>query len=221
MEKERTFSEFIEHLCYRPKMYCLEGSFNEVSAYIQGYCFAKETPISGTKFNRFVCLKNSLPTNYIWTYVIKTCSKNDKDGISNIKETILEFIELSNRMNEEELLQFAVDNANTKEGEPEKVFRKFENALLVGNKKIIQSLILDNDKADLLWKGKYPSSVTEKLNKLSENQPIKRIKESENGKSVELVSSGFPFTIELILKNNEWKVNADKIIKLRTENNCA
>ncbi|OAD43837.1 hypothetical protein [Polaribacter atrinae] len=221
MDKEITFSEFIEHICKRPLMYCLGGTFNEVSAFIQGYCSAKETPISGTEFNRFVCLKNSFPTNYIWTYVIKTCSKNDEDGISNIKETILEFIELSNRMNEEELFQFAVDNANTKEGEPEKVFRKFENALLVGNKKIIQSLILDNDKADLLWKGKYPDSVTEKLNELSENQPIKRIKESENGKSVELVASGFPFTIELILKNNEWKVNADKIIKLRTENNCA
>ncbi|WP_162623316.1 hypothetical protein [Confluentibacter sediminis] len=199
----------------------MEGTFNEVSSFIQGYCSAKKTPISGTEFNRFVCLKNSFPTNYIWTYVIKNCMKNDEDGISNIKETILEFLELSNRMNVEELFQFAIDNANTSEGEPEKVFRKFENALLLGNKKIIQSLILDNDNADLLWKGKYPDSVAEQLNEISENQPIKRIKESENGKSVEIIATGFPFTIELILKNNEWKVNADKIIKLRTENNCA
>jgi hypothetical protein len=202
-------------------MYCLEGTFNEVSAFITGYSSAKETPISGTTFNRFVCLKNSLPTNYIWTYVIKTCAKNDEDGILSIKNTILEFIELSNRLDEDELMQFAVDNADVKEGKPEKVFREFDSALLTGNKKIIQSLIIENDKADLLWNGKYPDSVAGKLSELSHNQPIKRIKESEDGKSVEIIASGWPFSIELILQNSGWKVNAEKIIELRTENNCA
>ncbi|WP_299278953.1 hypothetical protein [uncultured Psychroserpens sp.] len=222
MKKEPTFIEFIEYICNRPSMYSLQGSFNETSAFITGYSYAKKTPISrGTVFNRFVCLKNSFPTNYDWTYVIKICSENDDEGITNIKNTILEFIELSNRLNEEELIQFAINNADLKEGEPEKVFREFDNALLFGNKKIIQSLILENDNADLLWNGKYPDSVAEKLNELSNNQPIKRIKESEDGKSVEIIASGWPFSIELLLKNDKWKVNADKIIELRTENNSA
>ncbi|MGB1039800.1 MAG: hypothetical protein ACPGVD_02920 [Flavobacteriales bacterium] len=222
MEKERTFPEFIEHLCFRPKMYCLEGTFNEVSAYITGYSSAKKTPIScGTSFNRFVCLKNSFPTNYFWTYVIKTCSENDEERIMNMKNTILEFIELSNQLSEEELMQFAINNADVKEGEPEKIFREFDNALLLGNKKTIQSLILKNDKADILWNGKYPNSVAEKLNELSDNQPIKRIKESEDGKSVEIIAAGWPFSIELLLKNDEWKVNADKIIELKTKNNSS
>lgn len=198
-------------------MYCLEGTYNEVAAFIQGYCCSKETLISGTEFNLFVCLKNSFPTNYVWTYVIKTCAKNDEEGISNIKDTILEFIKLSKTLNKDELMQFAAENANIKEGEPEKVFREFEKALLMSNKKVIKSLILDNDKADLLWNEKYPYSVAEKLNQLLENQPIKRIKESESGKSVELITSSFPFTIELKLKNNKWKINVDKIIKFRTK----
>ncbi|WP_405569031.1 hypothetical protein [Winogradskyella sp. Asnod2-B02-A] len=221
MEKEPTFTEFIEHICKRPLMYCLESTFNEISAFINGYSFAKKTPISGTDFHRFVCLKNSFPTNYIWTYVIKACAKNDEEAISLMKNTILEFCELKNRMNEDEIMQFAIDNAKTKEGEPEKVFREFDNALLKGDKKVIQSLIVDNEKADLLWIGKYPKSVAEQLSDLSDGQSIKRIYESENGQNIKILTSGWPFPIEMILENGEWKVNADKIIELRTENNCA
>ncbi|WP_179018815.1 hypothetical protein [Winogradskyella forsetii] len=219
--KEQTFSEFIEHICKRPLMYCLGGTFDEISAFINGYSYAKNTPIRGTDFHRFVCLKNSFPTNYVWTYVIKTCAKNDIEAISTMKSSILEFIELRNHLNTDELMKFAINSANTKEGKPEKVFREFENALLKGNKEIIQSLILKNNKADILWNGKYPDSVIEKLNEISENQPIKRIKESEDGESIEIIASGFPFSIELVLKNNEWKVNSEKIINLRTKNNCA
>ena len=221
MEKESTFTEFIEHICKRPLMYCLGGSFNEVSAFINGYSSAKKTPISGTDFHQFVCLKNSFPSNYVWTYVIKTCAKNDEEAITIMKDTILEFCELKNRMNKDEIMQLATDNAKMKEGEPEKIFRKFDNALLRGDKEVIQSLIVDNEKVDLLWIGKYPESVAEQLSNLSDNQPIKRIKESEDGNSVEIIASGWPFSIELILKNDEWKVNADKIIELRTKNNSA
>lgn len=221
MEKEQTFTEFIEHICKRPLMYCLGDTFNEIFAFINGYSTAKETPISGTDFHRFVCLKNSFPTNYIWSYVIKSCAKNDEDAVSNMRSTILEFCELKKRMTEDELMQFAINNAETKEGEPEKIFRKFDNALLKGDKKVIQSLIIDNEKADLLWIKKYPKSVAKKLSDLSDGQSIKRIYESENGQTIKILASGWPFPIEMILENGEWKVNTDKIIELRTENNSA
>ncbi len=221
VEKEQTFSKFIEHICERPLMYCLGDSFNEVSAFINGYSSAKETPISGTDFNRFVCLKYSFPTNCIWPYVIKTSAKNDEGAISIMKTTILEFVELKKRLSEDEIMQFAINNAKIEEGEPEKIFREFDNALLTGNKTIIQSLILDNDEASILWNGKYPDSVTEKLSELSNKQPIKKIKESENGKSIEIITSGWPFPIEMLLKNDEWKVNAEKIIELRNKNKSA
>ncbi len=202
-------------------MYCLGKSFNEVSAFINGYTSAKQTPISGTDFHRFVCLKNSFPTNYVWTYVIKSCTKNDEEAISIMEKTILEFCELKNQMNEDELMKFAIDKAKTNEGEPEKIFREFDKALLNGDKEVIQSLILDNEKAELLWIGKYPKSVAEQLSELSDGQSIKRIYESENRQNIKILTSGWPFPIEMVLKNGEWKINADKIIELRTENNSA
>ncbi|AGC77155.1 hypothetical protein DDD_2028 [Nonlabens dokdonensis DSW-6] len=91
-------------------MYCLGETFNEVSAFINGYSYAKETPISGTDFHRFVCLKNSYPTNYHWAHVIKARSKNDKEALEIMECTILKFCELKLLMNEEELIRYATDN---------------------------------------------------------------------------------------------------------------
>ncbi|MCH2196960.1 hypothetical protein [Kordia sp.] len=217
MEKELIFTEFIEHICKRPAMYCLGSTFNEISAYINGYSHAKKAPISGADFNQFVCLKNSFPTNYAWYYVIKTCSKNDTEAIALMKDTILEFCDITSRMSIEQVMNYAIKNANTqKEGEPEKIFRKFDRALLSGNKAVIESLVLDIEKADVLWQGKYPNEVAEQLEELSNKQPIKRIYESENGKSIKILASGWPFPIEMIQKNGTWKINAGKIIKLRT-----
>ena len=221
MDKNPAFLEFIEHICTRPSMYTIGGTFDETAAYIMGYSSGNSTPINDRTFDQFVCLKNSFPTNYVWAYVIKTCAKNEEEAISVMKNTILEFCELKNRMSEDEIMKFALNNSDVKEGEPEKVFREFDNALLTGNKIIIQSLIIDNDKAEILWNGKYPDSVAEKLSVLSNNQPIKRIKESADGKLVEIIASGWPFPIELLLKNDKWKVNAKKIIELRNKNKSA
>lgn len=198
-------------------MYCLESTFNEVSAYINGYSSAKETPIRGTDFNRFVCLKNSFPPNYVWMSVIKTCTKNDNEAIALMKSTILEFCDLKTRMSKDELMQYAINNANIQqEGEPEKIFRKFDSALLNGDKEVIKSLILDTEKADLLWNGAYPKDIAKQLDNLSNKQPIKKIYESEDGKSIKIIAAGWPFPIEMTQKNSEWKINVEEIIKLRT-----
>lgn len=215
MEKEQTFSEFIEHICTRPLMYCLGGGFNEVSAYINGYSHATNSPIEGSDFHKFVCLKNSFPTNYVWMYVIKTIARDDKEAILIMKNTILEFIELKKQLSVEELLQYAHDKAKIEEGEAEKVFRLFDRALLTGDRKVIQSLILENDNAYVLWSGKYPDSISEKLSELSQKDPIKIIKRAEKENLIEVIASGWPFPIEMILRNGEWKVNAEKIIELR------
>jgi len=74
MEQKPTFIEFIQHICKRPGMYTLGGSYNETSAFIAGYSAGNDSPINNRIFDRFVCLKNSFPSNYTWTYVIKECS---------------------------------------------------------------------------------------------------------------------------------------------------
>lgn len=180
-----------------------------------------ETPISNKVFNSFVCLKYSFPTNYVWTYVIKECAKDDNEAILILKDTILEFVELKKTMNEEELIQFVIENAESKEGEAEKEFRKFDNALLFGDKEAIQSLSMECEGAEILWSGFYPKDVALKLREISLNEPIKRIPISEDGNKVKIIASGWPFAIEMELINGKWRIDANDIIAMWRSNHAS
>jgi len=182
-------------------MYTLGGTYNETAAYITGFSAGTDSPINNRTFGSFVCLQNSFPTNYVWTYVIKECAKDDNEAISLMMTTILEFIELKNKMTEEELMRFAIESSKSEEGEAERVFRTFDSALLTGNKEIIQSLIIENQHADILWAGAYPKDVALKLNEISSTQPLKRIPISDDGSKVKIISSGWPFPIDMNLIN--------------------
>ncbi len=218
MQKESSFVEFIQHICKRPGMFTLNGTYNETAAFIAGFSVGSKAPINDRIFDRFVCLKNSFPTNYVWAYVIKKCTKDDNEAILLMQHTILEFIELKDKMTEEELMQFAIESSKTEEGEAVKIFRKFENALLSGDKEIIQSLIMECKGAEILWSGSYPADVALKLNEISSNQLIKQIPISEDGNKVEIISQGWPFSIEMNFMNGKWRINAEKIIALRMSN---
>jgi hypothetical protein len=199
-------------------MFTLGGTYNEIVAFIRGYSSASNSPLSERDFDRFVCLKNSFPTNYVWDYVIKECSRNEKEAISNLKDTILEFIELKKTLSEEEIMRFAIESSNSEETEAERVFRKFDNALLTGNKEIIQSLIIENEQAEILWSGSYPEDVASILIEASESQPLKSIPLSENGNKVKIIAPGWPFPIFMKLNEDKWLIEADKIIALRMSN---
>lgn len=199
-------------------MYTLCGTYNETAAYITGFSAGTNSPINNRTFDSFVCLKNSFPTNYVWTYVIKECAKDDNEAISLMMNTILEFIELKNTMTDEELMRFALDSSKYEEGEAEKVFRKFDSALLTGDKEIIQTLILENENSEILWTGSYPHDVALKLGDISLSQPLKKIPVSKDGDKVKIIASGWSFPIEMKLINGEWRINADNIISLRMNN---
>ena len=221
MDKNPTFIEFIEYICKRPGMYTLGGTFNETAAFIMGYSSGKLTPISDRTFGRFVCLKHSFPTNYVWTYVIKECAKDDDEAISLMEKTIIEYITLKKTMTDEEIIQHVMKSSVIEEGEAEKTFRTFDQALLTGDKETIQSLITECNGAEILWSGSYPKDVATKLNEISSNQPIKRIPISEDGNRIKIIAQGWPFAIEMSLVNGDWKVNPDKIIELRKTNKSA
>lgn len=218
MEKKQLFIEFINQICARPRMFISSGTYKETVAYIIGFSEGNETPFSDRVFDQFVCLKNSFPTNHVWDYVIKECSKDDDEAILLLKDTILEFIELKSTMTEKELMQFAVKSSKSKESEAEKVFRKFDSALLLGDKEVIQSLIIENKDAEVLWSGSYPEDVALKLNEISSSQPIKQIPMLEERNKVKIIASGWPFPIEMNLINGKWRINAENIIALRMSN---
>tara|TARA_R110002050_G_C8742987_1_gene498258 strand:+ start:62 stop:736 length:675 start_codon:yes stop_codon:yes gene_type:complete len=215
MDKNPTFKEFIEHICQRPRMYTLGGTFNETAAFIMGYSSGNTTPISDRVFGQFVCLKNSFPTNYVWTYVIKECTKDDDEAISLMEKTIIEFITLKKTMTDDELIQRVIESSVIEEGETEKIFRTFEQALLAGDKETIQSLIIECNGAEILWSGSYPKDVATKLSEISSNQPIRQIPISEDGNRIKIIAQGWPFAIEMSLVDGDWKVNPEKIIELR------
>jgi hypothetical protein len=196
-------------------MYTLHGSFNEIAAFITGYTTGRETPIGNKVFYRFVCLKYAFPTNYVWTYVIKSSAKNDLEAISLMEQTILEFVELRKTMTDDELINFALENSNYEEGEVEETFRKFDQALLFGDKELIQSLIIQHKEAYILWSGSYPTDVAKILGEMTIDQPIKKINNTENSNTVEIIAPGWPFPIEMHLIDNKWKVNVERIIEFR------
>ncbi len=112
MQKQPSFIEFIKQICTTPSMYTLGGTYIETAAFITGFSSASDSPINDRIFDRFVCLKNSFPTNYIWSYVIKECSTNDNEAIALMMNTILEFIELKNTMTEDEIMRYAIEFSN-------------------------------------------------------------------------------------------------------------
>lgn len=212
MKKEIPFSEIINSICERPSMYCLEGTFSEISAFINGYCSAKKTPISGRDFDRFVCLQNSFRTNISWESVIKKSTKNDKEALLVAKNTILNFIKLKSKLSKHKLMQHAMSIANINEDEAEKTFRKFDNAFFNGENKIIEELIIDKGKVEVLLSKEHPdTSFVKQFNELP-NKMLQRSYESENGKKIKILVSDWSFSVEMVLKKSKWKVNATNLI---------
>jgi len=218
MKEEISFEKLLNHICSRPGMWTPKGTFDEVYSLILGYSMGKDdTPISGNDwkvFNKYVCIKYGFPTKYVANYVFENCVENDEEAIQLLEKTILEFGDLKQRMTNEEIFEYAVSNFKHEEGEPERIFRIFDKALLEGDEKTIKSLIEEHEHQSILWKGAYPEDVAISLDQISSGQPIKRIYESEDKTKVKLITADFPFPIEMNYKNGNWKIDATKIIEL-------
>lgn len=196
------------------------GSVKETLAFIDGYRFGNTSPISGRLFGRFVCIRNSFPSNYAWTYVIQSCSPNDHEAFKLIQETITEFVHLKETLSDDELLEYAA-RQETEEGDAHKVFREFDRALLLGKEELIKPLIQENKDASILWQGASPSDVATQLNEIADSQPVKCIPSSDDENKVNIIAPGWPFPVEMNLVNGQWKIDAAKIIALRKHNKSA
>lgn len=219
MQEEISLKELIKNVCLRPGMFTPKGTFNEVYSLILGYTIGREnTILSGENwrfFNKFGCVKFGFPTKYVLSYVIESCTKNDEEAIKLLEELINEFSELNKQMTMEEVINYAETTFKYEEGEPEKIYRIFNEALLNGNKQIIKPLIEEHEHQNILWKGSYPKDVGKLLNQISKNQPIRKIYESDDKNKIRLISVDLPFPIEMNFKDGNWKIDATKLIELR------
>lgn len=196
------------------------GSVKETLAFIDGYRFGNVSPISEKIFDRYVCVRNSFPESYIWTYVIDACSTDENDAMRMIDETITEFLQLKNRMSDDELIQYAGEQL-VEEGEAEKIFRQFNKALLLGDQSLIRPLIEEHKDADILWRRSYPEDVAIQLNEISGNQRVRSIPISADGKKIKIIAGGWPFPIEMNFRNGKWIINAKNIIEMQIKINGA
>lgn len=219
MKEDTTFKEFLNNVCSRPGMWVLKGTFQGVYSLIMGYTIGHgDTPLSGKNwrtFNYYGCLKLGFPTKFVLSYVIESCSNNDEEAIKLFEETINEFAELQKKMTSEEIIEYAKATFTYEEGEPEKILRIFEKALLKGNEQTIKLLIDEHENQSVLWQGKYPEDVGILLNQISQGQPVKRIYESKDKTKVKLLTANYPFSFELNFKDGNWKIDASQLIALR------
>jgi hypothetical protein len=219
LKTEEEFKAFIGHVCDRPNMYAPRGNFEGIAAFIHGWATGGEVAVFDRPLWRYICLKLGFPTNYLWSSVIKNATKTSEEAIALTKTLFLEFLELKDQMTPEELDQHAFKTKLVKEeGAPEKIFRKFDRALLRGKQSEIEQYLIPHENAHVLWQGAYPTDVSATLNDMANNQPIRRVYESEDNSTVRIIAAGWPFEIEIKLIGNNWKIDAKDIIKIRSKN---
>lgn len=97
---EKDFLEYVEALCKRPRMYTATGSFNEVTAFLEGYGAGANVGKHGyhsvfTPFRKWVVKKFDIPKEIINWNEFRKLFSSDIEALSNIpilyKEYISEF----------------------------------------------------------------------------------------------------------------------------------
>lgn len=95
--KTFTLSDYIEHLCTNPKIFTMNGTFEEACAWIQGFTFMLDhsSPNAWTEwigFKKWVLGQLNYPENYSWCYVIRIVFPDDKQAFEQLKILYFEYL---------------------------------------------------------------------------------------------------------------------------------
>ncbi len=197
-------------------MYVCGGSFYEVCAYLTGYAQASsDSPLSGDGwglFNDIVCAACKFPSNYVWPYVLKECSRDDDEATERLRSLLVEYTERSKTESPGEIMQDVMARASSQEeGEPEKAWRRFSRALYRGRREEIEPLILGHPDAEILWEGAYPDDVVPLLDEIAEAYSVSQVSGSEEDGNVMIITPDFgPMPVQLV--EGSWRIDARKII---------
>lgn len=97
---------------------------------------------------------------------------------------------------------------------PEAAYRQFMLALLSGKQAEISALILDHSDAEILWRRPYPPNVATALAEQYRTMQITRDPSNTDDRVV-LSSSAMPAPITVVRVDDQWKLDAGPLIKLR------
>jgi len=219
MDATDKFIELVESICKRRSMYVCDGSFLEVSAYLSGFAHASTNcPLSndGWKaFSRYVARHFGFPENYIWPYVLKSCSRDDDEATDRLLSLLVQFSNSARTHSYEEILESIQPRVVPEDAEPEQTMRQLLAALLAGSRSEIEPLIMDHPDAEILWQGAYPAEVAVQLSHISNSNRIGRVSDHAADGQVKLITADFPFPITVKKFGQQWKVDAAEIIAIR------
>ena len=217
------FIELVDHLCTQSGMYVGgHEPFYGVCAYLDGYAFgAPDSPISGERyraFNDLVCATFRFPDKYVWSYVIRTCSRDDQEALKKLKDLLTEYAVRTRTEPAETLIAEARARlVEYHEGEPEGAWRQFSSALLRGQREEIEPLILPHPDAAILWQGAYQEDVAASLEELADTYPVARVSGTEGDGHVIVMTADFG-PVQIKREGETWRVDASEIIRIRMWN---
>lgn len=223
MDSTDRFIELVEVLCTRSGMYITGNEpFYGVAAYLRGYAEgSRDTPISDARnraFNDVVCATYRFPNNYVWEYVIRTCSRTENEALESLRSLLTEFARRTRTEPYEKLIEEArAKVVDYHEGEPEQTWRRFSLALLRGEREEIEPLIMPHSEAAILWQAAYPEDVAELLDEIAESYPVTRISGDEADGHVIIMTADFG-PMHLKRNGETWQVDASEIIRIRLWN---
>jgi 2-oxo-4-hydroxy-4-carboxy--5-ureidoimidazoline (OHCU) decarboxylase len=217
MNNTDRFTDLVEHICTRRDMYVCGGSFYEVCAYISGYAeAATDCPLHGDDckaFSEFVSATARFPSKYAWPYVLKLSSRDDEEAVARLRDLLVEFAERTKTESLDQIVQEAVSRAwNEKEGEPERVWRKFTRAFHRRDRFEIESLIQYHPEAAVLWSGNRPDDdVALSLDAIADSYLVSQISGSEEDGEVTIITPDFG-PVNLRRSDDNWKIDISAII---------
>jgi hypothetical protein len=222
MDATDKFIEMVESICKYRSMYTCGGSFLEVCAYVSGFAHSSTSCPLGNDgwkaFSRYVARHFGFPENYIWPYVLKTCSRDDDEATERLRSLLLQFSNSARTQSYQEILDSIRPQVVPKEdAEPEQTMRKLLAALMTGSRNEIEPLIMDHPDAEILWQGSYPAEVARQLSHISNSHPIGRVSDHADDGQVRLITADFPFPIRVTKLGQQWKVDAEEIIAIRKQ----
>jgi hypothetical protein len=216
MDEIDNFIVLVGRLCSHRSMYVMDGTFNEVCAYLTGYAEASpDCPLGGKgriAFNSFVCATFRFPSKYAWPFVLKQCSRDDNEAVTQLRDLLTDFAEKTKTKTHEEIVLAVMSRASDhEEGEPVKVWRRFSRAIHRGKREEIEPLILDHRNADVLWSATYPDDISPLLDQIQESYVVSVISGSDDDGEVTIITPDFG-TVKLKHLSGSWRVDASKII---------
>jgi hypothetical protein len=217
MDNTDKFIELVGHICRRPKMFTIGGTFGEVVAFFTGLASAPSgCPLSddGDRvFNAFVTARLLVPGKYWWPYAIKLVAANDEDALVRLRDLLIEFATLRKSNSFREISRKAEESlADYVEPEPAKVWRQFLAARYRSNQHEIEPLILPHADAAVLWRDKpTPSDIAAQLTQISDGYIISVISGSLKSGHVQLATELGIMDAHLV--DGSWRIDASSIIE--------